>query len=113
MMGPREELHAYRIMFRFLEDRYNRLPSDVLGGLLGELTLQQDGKPNDQAVVAEWRRAVVSVAPSEGAKMAGPVGAKVPLVDGGEVTPRAGGQTQPASQTFQESTRQREKHGGA
>jgi hypothetical protein len=53
-----EELRAYRIMFQFLEDRYNRLPSDDLGALLGELTFQQDGSPNDPAVVRDWERAV-------------------------------------------------------
>lgn len=56
-----DELLAYRMMFQFLEDRYNRLPSDDLGNLLGELTLQRDGKPNDPAVVAEWERAVEAV----------------------------------------------------
>lgn len=56
-----KELHAYKIMFRFLEERYFRLPSDDLGALLGELMLETDGKPRDLAVVKEWEQAVAEV----------------------------------------------------
>lgn len=55
------ELKAFKIMFRFLEDRYFRLPSDDLGALLGELTLLADGNPTDQAIVRDWEQAVASV----------------------------------------------------
>jgi hypothetical protein len=56
-----KELHAYRIMFRFLEDRYFRLHSDDIGALLGELALQEDGRPGDLAVIRDWEQAVDAV----------------------------------------------------
>ena len=49
-------------MLQFLEDRYHRLPSDALGGLLGELALQDDDLPTDRAVVADWERALEQAA---------------------------------------------------
>ena len=54
------DLKAYRAMFHFLDERYKRLPSDALGGLLGELNLELwgDGEPGDPAISAEWERAV-------------------------------------------------------
>ena len=54
------DLKAYKAMFHFLDERYSRLPSDALGGLLGELNLElwSDGQPADPAIVAEWERAV-------------------------------------------------------
>ena len=58
------EVAAYNTMVQFLEARYDRLPSDALGTLLGELTLQADGKPADPAVDADWDRAVESAAES-------------------------------------------------
>jgi hypothetical protein len=47
-------------MFQFLEERYRRLPSDALGSLLGDLQLDEDGKPFDPAMAEEWDRAVAS-----------------------------------------------------
>jgi len=58
-----KDLMAYRTMFRFLEERYSRFPSDELGALLGELQLAADGKPFDSAIIAEWDRAVESAEP--------------------------------------------------
>jgi hypothetical protein len=52
------EKEAYEMMFRFLEERYMRLPSDALGGLLGEMQLNDDGLPFDPAIVKEWESAV-------------------------------------------------------
>ncbi len=54
------DLKAYKAMVHFLEDRYTRVPSDALGGLLGELNLDlwADGDPADPAIVAEWERAL-------------------------------------------------------
>jgi hypothetical protein len=52
------ELRAYKIMFRFLENRYFRLHSDDIGALLGEMNLQQDGKPMDLAIIRDWEQAV-------------------------------------------------------
>ena len=47
------------MMVQFLEDQYDRLPSDELGALLGELSLSiwDDGEPGDPAIKAEWERA--------------------------------------------------------
>jgi hypothetical protein len=53
-----KEQEAYQIMFRFLEARYFRLPSDALGQLLGEMQLSDDGLPFDQAIVRDWNAAV-------------------------------------------------------
>jgi hypothetical protein len=47
-------------MFRFLEERYLRLRSDDIAALLGELTLLEDGKPSDPAIIRDWERAVES-----------------------------------------------------
>ncbi len=55
------EQAAYNAMVQFLEDRYERLPSDSLGGLLGELNLLPDGTPADPAVNADWDRALSNV----------------------------------------------------
>lgn len=55
-----KELKAYRMMFRFLADRYDRLPSDTLGGLLGEMQLAEDGEPFDPAIGQEWDEAVTA-----------------------------------------------------
>ncbi len=54
------DLKAYKAMVHFLENRYHRMPSDALGGLLGELNLDlwTDGDPADPAVVPEWERAL-------------------------------------------------------
>jgi hypothetical protein len=57
MLDMTEE-QAYAAMFRFLERRYDRLRSDELAGLLGELALLADGSPADPAVREEWRWAV-------------------------------------------------------
>jgi hypothetical protein len=56
-----KEPAAYQPMFRFLPERYPKLPSDALGNLLGELQLAPDGRPFDSAVIAEWDKAVGSV----------------------------------------------------
>jgi hypothetical protein len=55
-----KERAAYQTMFRFLEDRYRRLPSDALGGLLGEMQLADDGEPFDPAIGKEWDEAVAA-----------------------------------------------------
>jgi hypothetical protein len=60
-----KNLAAYKMMLQFLEDRYDRLPSDALGGLLGELALHSDGRPGDPAVDADWERAVDLVGESD------------------------------------------------
>jgi len=55
------EARAYKMMFRFLEDRYFRLPSDDLGALLGELAIQEDGRPGDPAISHDWEQAVSAI----------------------------------------------------
>jgi len=49
---------AYAAMFRFIEERWERLKSDDLGQLLGEMSLLQDGSTADPAIKGEWQRAV-------------------------------------------------------
>jgi hypothetical protein len=56
-----KNLEAYKMMFRFLEDRYFRSPSDELGALLSALSLLSDGKPADSAITTDWERAVEAV----------------------------------------------------
>lgn len=56
-----KDFRAYKIMFRFLEDRYSRLPSDDLGALLGELNLREHGNPCDLAIIEDWERAAAGV----------------------------------------------------
>ena len=53
------ERMAYTAMVHFLKDRYRRLPSEALGQLLGEMSLDlwNDGEPADSAIAAEWERA--------------------------------------------------------
>jgi len=56
-----KELDAYKMMFRFLDQRYKQLPSDQLGGLLGEMQLATDGEPFDPAIAEEWDRIVTEI----------------------------------------------------
>jgi hypothetical protein len=57
-MAALVEPEAYKMMFAFLAQRYQRLPSDDLSSLLDELSLLPDGIPADPAVVQEWQTAV-------------------------------------------------------
>ncbi len=56
-----KELNAYKIMSRFLEDRYFRCPSDDLGAPLSALMLQEAGEPADRAIIKDWEQAVQAV----------------------------------------------------
>ncbi len=49
---------AYRAMYSFLEELYSKYEFDQLGGLLGGMSLLQDGSPADQAMWSDWLRAV-------------------------------------------------------
>ena len=49
---------AYAAMFYFLEQFYTRTKSDDIGGLLGAMSLLDDGLPADRALVADWQEAV-------------------------------------------------------
>jgi hypothetical protein len=52
------EMQAYAAMFHFLKQLYNRTKSDELGGLLGDLSMLEDGHPADPAVWNDWQQAV-------------------------------------------------------
>ena len=49
---------AYLAMYAFLKTYYERGNSDEIGGLLGSLSLLQDGYPVDRAYVSDWNEAV-------------------------------------------------------
>ena len=49
---------AYAAMFRFLEELWERTGSDDLGGLLGGMSVLDDGSTADPAVEHDWQRAV-------------------------------------------------------
>jgi hypothetical protein len=49
---------AYRSMFCFLEDHYRRTGCDVIGGMLSDLSILEDGGPGDPAVTEDWAKAV-------------------------------------------------------
>ena len=52
------EEQAYAAMFRFLECYYDRTNSDEIGGLLGTMSMLDDGFPADIAVRTEWQEAI-------------------------------------------------------
>jgi hypothetical protein len=49
---------AYAATFHFLEEFWKRTRSDDVGGLLGAMSLLQDGSPADPAMAQDWRAAV-------------------------------------------------------
>ena len=51
---------AYAAMYAYLKMLYDMTGSDDLGGILGSMSLLDDGKPADPAVWADWVRAVRS-----------------------------------------------------
>ncbi len=57
-MSTMTDKQAYAAMFRYLEQLYVRTKSDDLGGLLGGMSLLEDGSPADPGVADEWQRAV-------------------------------------------------------
>lgn len=52
------EKEAFRAMFYFLVDYYRRTKSDEIGGILGDLSLRDDGMPMDPAAWIDWKNAV-------------------------------------------------------
>jgi hypothetical protein len=52
------EKQAYAAMFHFLEQLYKRTQSDELGGLLGGMSMLEDGSPADPAIFTDWQEAV-------------------------------------------------------
>jgi hypothetical protein len=61
-LTPRQ---AYLVMFEFLRQRYERGPTDEIGGLLGDLSLLPDGGPADPALVGDFEQAVATVLAAE------------------------------------------------
>ena len=52
---------AYLAMFAFLEDYYSRGNSDEIGGMLGSMSLLQNGSPTDPAIKQDWNDALEKV----------------------------------------------------
>ena len=52
---------AFKAMFAFLEEYYNRTGSDSVGSLLGSMNLLTDGKPVDIGMWQEWSKCVDGV----------------------------------------------------
>jgi len=52
---------AYLAMFAFLEDYYSRGKSDEIGGMLGSMSLLQDGGTADPAIEQDWNNALERV----------------------------------------------------
>jgi hypothetical protein len=61
------ERQAYLCMFEFLRRHYERGPTDEVGGLLGSLSLLQDGQAADPAYAGAWAEAVAAVLAAEAA----------------------------------------------
>lgn len=51
---------AYLAMFAFLEAEYLLTASDVIGALLGSMSLLPDGSPADLAIKEQWSKAVAA-----------------------------------------------------
>jgi len=56
---------AYLAMFEFLRHHDERGPTDVIGGLLGSLSLLPDGGTADPAAWLDWQKAVETVLSAE------------------------------------------------
>lgn len=52
------EDEGYAAMFHFLNEYWERLRSDDLGGILSSMLLHSDGSPVDPKVRVEWAKAV-------------------------------------------------------
>ncbi|RDV39156.1 hypothetical protein DV096_00865 [Bradymonadaceae bacterium TMQ3] len=52
---------AYKAMYVFLDDIYQRTRSDTLGALLGSMSLLADGETADPAIWRDWENAVATV----------------------------------------------------
>src|SRR5262245_32663247 len=56
---------AYRAMYIFVAELYARAELDQLGGILGGMSLLEDGKPADPAMWNDWLRAVAKARTGE------------------------------------------------
>ncbi|MCU7797069.1 MAG: hypothetical protein KZQ75_08065 [Candidatus Thiodiazotropha sp. (ex Myrtea spinifera)] len=52
------KMEAYLAMYSFLEHEYEMTKSDDIGGLLGGMSLLQDGDAVDPAVIKDWEDAI-------------------------------------------------------
>jgi hypothetical protein len=52
---------CYLAMFSFLENHYELTKSDDIAVLLGSMSIMNDGKPVDKAILAAWNRAIINV----------------------------------------------------
>jgi hypothetical protein len=52
---------AYSAMYSYLESLFKRTGSDYLGGLLGDMSLLQDGSTADPAIWNDWLQAIEKV----------------------------------------------------
>ena len=57
-MSVMTDKQAYAAMFHFLQEFWEHTRSDDVGGLLGAMSLLQDGTTADAAIAADWQRAV-------------------------------------------------------
>lgn len=51
-------LQAYHAMDYFLDDFHKKYRSSVIGGLLGSMSILEDGLPVDQALWGDWLKAL-------------------------------------------------------
>jgi hypothetical protein len=59
---------AYRAMFCFLEEYFDRTKTEEIAALLGGLNLAEDGKPMDPAMWDDWLSAVERVTARPGGR---------------------------------------------
>ncbi|MBN8809656.1 MAG: hypothetical protein J0I47_15670 [Sphingomonas sp.] len=52
------EDQAFTAMFLFLEEEWKRTQSEALAIILGDMSLLEDGRPADAAVLQDWKIAV-------------------------------------------------------
>ena len=58
MDEPISVREVYLAMYSFLDELYTKYEFDQFGSLLGSMSLLADGAPADQAVWADWLKAV-------------------------------------------------------
>ncbi len=59
------EKQAFIAMRYFLDDYYDRMPSDGLGGLLSDILPVDDNMPADPAAWEDWKAAIKRVMEEE------------------------------------------------
>ncbi len=60
-MSDLTKKEAYLAMYSFLEHEYEMTKSDDIGGLLGGMSLLQDGGTVDPAALQDWEDAIKKV----------------------------------------------------